>query len=188
VLIRGKVDTRDDRPKILAESVETIEETDEDLAIDAADALDTSYATNTPDTSEAQMAYPLNEVEDDVATYGESALVLTEVHAVMQSMPEPNTAPVADVPAPAVVLEIAVERTAQPDRDVSRLSRLSQLLEDSPGPDTVVVRLGHQGREVAALRLREGVSCTRQLVERIRHDLGDVQVRVRQPEGAILAA
>ena len=71
---------------------------------------------------------------------------------------------------------------------MSRLTRLSRLLEDSPGPDTVLVRLGHQGREVAVLRLRDGVTCSRQLVERIRRDLGEVHVRIRRPEGAILAA
>ena len=195
VLIRGKVDTRDDRPKILAESVETLEATDDDLPPELAGRM----------VGEAQMGYPLDQVEDDAATYGESARVLTEVRAVVKAMPEngpadesasttgeaareePEALAEEEAP-PVVVLEIALERTAQPDRDVSRLTRLSQLLEDNPGPDTVVVRLGHQGREVAALRLRDGVTCSRTLVERIRADLGDVRVRIRQPEGAILAA
>jgi hypothetical protein len=52
----------------------------------------------------------------------------------------------------------------------------------------VVVRLEQHGREVAALRLRDGVSCSRSLIDRIRADLVDVRVRIRQPEGAILAA
>ncbi|MGI8422924.1 MAG: DNA polymerase III subunit alpha [Chloroflexota bacterium] len=167
VLIRGRVDTRDDRPKILAESVEPLEASDEDLQAVMA-------------SEEAQMGYPLDDVEADAAAFGESAHVLIEAKAVVQRIDQEERSE----PQPSMILDIAVERTAQPERDMGRLTRLSQLLENSPGDDVVVVRLAQHGREIAALRLRDGVTCSRSLVEHIRADLGEVHIRIRQTSAA----
>jgi hypothetical protein len=209
ILVRGKVDTRDDRPKILAESVETLEAVDEDLAPEQ------------PNQEQAQMGYPLDEIEDDVATFGESARVLVDARAAAgadsagashASVGERGglgewaeaTVPSGDIVGPAVgalpdtptplvlpgalVIEVALEWSTQSDRDVNRLSRLYGLLDQNRGDDAVVVRLAQHGREFAALRMRDGARCTPDLIGEIRREMGDVVVRVRYSAAAAPAA
>ncbi|HEU5318141.1 MAG TPA: DNA polymerase III subunit alpha [Chloroflexota bacterium] len=202
ILVRGKVDTPDDRPKILAETIELLEASDDDLA-----PIEDTHG------EEAQMGYPLDRVEHEAATFGEGVRVLAEARAVVataETTLDPTNVPAdtatdsidadgpadaddtteersEDVPAPrddALVLEIMLERTAQPDRDVSRLVRLSELLDDHAGQDVAVVRLAQHGREIAALRVRTGVGCTPDLLARIRREMGEVELRVRRPEPA----
>ena len=88
----------------------------------------------------------------------------------------------------SLVLELLMERTALPDRDVNRLLRLSQLLEHHPGGDQVVLRLSTNGREDAVLHLRDGVRCTTQLIEEATSEFGEGAVRVRRRVWAAVAA
>jgi DNA polymerase III subunit alpha len=68
VLIRGKVDTRDDRAKVLAESIEALEASAEDQN----EPADVRYPIG------AQTGYPLDEIEEEAAVFGESARLLAE--------------------------------------------------------------------------------------------------------------
>ena len=150
------------------------------------------------------MGYPLDEVEDDAATFGEGARVLVDARAAAGAAGTPRSTdapagadqspimeerdsppdglPVSPSPVPpgALVIELALEWSAQSDRDVNRLSRLCGLLDHHRGDDVVVVRLAQNGREVAALRMRDGARCTPNLLGEIRQELGDVAVRVRR--------
>ncbi|HXI17642.1 MAG TPA: DNA polymerase III subunit alpha, partial [Chloroflexota bacterium] len=70
VLVRGKIDTRDDRPKILAESLELLETSDDDLEPEEGASI-----------AAAQTAYPLTAAEDEAATFGESTRIIAEARA-----------------------------------------------------------------------------------------------------------
>ncbi|CAA9275110.1 MAG: DNA polymerase III alpha subunit [uncultured Chloroflexi bacterium] len=99
LLVKGKVDTRDDRPKLLAETVELLEVSDEEMAeaaaaaaadeVIAANAALTAGMTGAPGAagqvarpgSEHQIGYPLDDVEAEAATFGEGARLIAEVRA-----------------------------------------------------------------------------------------------------------
>jgi hypothetical protein len=105
VLIRGKVDTRDDRPKILAESVELLELSDDEVEEE-------------PSTAPSRLSYVLDDAEAEAAVFGEGARVIAEARATVvraevalsrrpPDVAAPTGAPAGDLPLPepAAVVE-----------------------------------------------------------------------------------
>jgi DNA polymerase III subunit alpha len=210
VLVRGKVDTRDDQPKLLCESVELFEAQPEDQAPDA----------ESP-TLPAQTAYPLGDAETEASGFaGPSPNAADAPDAGAEPPGEPEPAVPGDPAAPAEVadlppleaydsdpppgepggapfaspgasvgsrfiLELLLERSTREERDVGRLVRLDELIGRHPGTDRVVLRiLGVNGRDFTALELAERVDCCPDLVDGMIRELGEEAVRVRSAAGS----
>ena len=107
ILVRGKVDTRDDRAKVLAESVEPLEPGAEDeLMAGELDAV-----------AGAQTGYPMDEIEEEAAAFGEGARLLAEARATARragplgnGRHEPPPYVAEEPPLPAERLEPVVEQ------------------------------------------------------------------------------
>jgi hypothetical protein len=200
VLIRGKVDTRDDQPKLLCESVEAFEPQGDDLEDDPEADLRPAQP--------AQTAYPVGAVEsaaggfDEAAGRGETGDADVAGSAGLpadaadgestepppldayehEGDPEagPTLAPSRAPDGARFVLELLLERSMREERDVGRLVRLDELIGRHPGSDRVVLRvLAMNGRDNTALELAERVDCCPDLVDGMVRELGEEFVRVR---------
>jgi len=206
VLIRGKVDTRDDQPKLLCESVEAFEPQGEDLE-------DGPEEDDLRPVAPAQTAYPVGAVESAAGGFDESGGRVAGDDAGGAPAFEPALGDSPDeaesaepppldayegerghVPAPAAagipdgarfVLELLLERSMREERDVGRLVRLDELIGRHPGSDRVVLHiLAMNGRDNTALELAERVDCCPDLVDGMVRELGEEFVRVRTAPAA----
>jgi DNA polymerase-3 subunit alpha len=132
VLVRGKVDVRNDKAGIIAESITNKLPVRADSLQEPSAIKETSPSYNAPPA-------PVAEPEPESPAMDTAEIGWMPTYDTAAS-PEPP-APVSPRPAPRRTLNIRFTLTEEPHLDIARLDQVMQLLEQFPGEDTITLTL-----------------------------------------------
>ena len=174
LVVRGKVDLRDDQPQIVVSKAEVYVPSEEDTPIDKESGAPASPALNPPDASKLSESKAVGTINGDPSNNGTNRSV-AKGQARTQGRPDAKNGI-----QPKRVLVVRMNRSGEDAQDISRMQTLLQVVESSSsGDDSIsLIVLGADKPTIKLDWPNLRIRCDQRLQELVQQKIDAIEVSV----------